>query len=73
MTGTRDWARRLWPRSWQCHRIPRLVPARAPLAAKSLTKALPPNLKTIDMSKEPSCAKQHTTPITTEGGRHRPG
>src|SRR5258708_26297068 len=26
----------------------------------------PAKQKTIDMSKEPSCAKQHTTPITTE-------
>ena len=29
-------------------------------------KARPPNKSTIDMSKEPSCAKQHATPITTE-------
>src|SRR5260370_29773441 len=26
----------------------------------------PAKAKAIDMSKEPSCAKQHTTPITTE-------
>jgi len=26
----------------------------------------PAKQKTIDMSKEPSCAKQHTTPVTTE-------
>ena len=26
----------------------------------------PAKQKTIDMSKEPSCAKQHATPITTE-------
>jgi Carboxypeptidase regulatory-like domain len=26
----------------------------------------PPKMKTIDMSKEPSCAKQHTTPALTE-------
>src|ERR1700730_5587649 len=26
----------------------------------------PPKMKPIDMTKEPSCAKQHTTPVTTE-------
>lgn len=27
----------------------------------------PPKMKPIDMSKEPSCAKQHATPVMTEG------
>ncbi|MGA7294651.1 MAG: hypothetical protein WBW53_02510 [Terriglobales bacterium] len=27
----------------------------------------PAKAKTIDMSKEPSCAKQHAAPVTTEG------
>src|SRR5256885_4415726 len=26
----------------------------------------PPKMKPIDMAKEPSCAKQHATPVTTE-------
>src|SRR5271168_2327304 len=26
----------------------------------------PPKMKPIDMSKEPTCAKQHTTPVMTE-------
>src|SRR5271155_5124112 len=33
----------------------------------------PPKMKPIDMSKEPSCAKQHTTPVTTENVVTGPG
>src|ERR1700684_4300240 len=33
----------------------------------------PPKMKPIDMSKEPSCAKQHATPVTTENVATGPG
>jgi hypothetical protein len=33
----------------------------------------PPKMKAIDMSKEPTCAKQHTTPAMTEGAVTGPG
>jgi hypothetical protein len=33
----------------------------------------PPKLKPIDMSKEPSCAKQHATPVTAENVVTGPG
>ena len=33
----------------------------------------PPKMKPIDMSKEPSCAKQHATPVTTENVMTGPG
>jgi plastocyanin len=33
----------------------------------------PMKMKPIDMSKEPSCAKQHATPITTENATTGPG
>jgi Carboxypeptidase regulatory-like domain len=33
----------------------------------------PPKMKPIDMAKEPSCAKQHATPVMTEAVGVRPG
>src|SRR6202042_835793 len=33
----------------------------------------PMKMKPIDMSKEPSCAKQHATPVTTENVATGPG
>jgi hypothetical protein len=33
----------------------------------------PPKMKPIDMAKEPSCAKQHTTPVMTENVATGPG
>src|SRR6202162_3838357 len=33
----------------------------------------PPKMKPIDMAKEPSCAKQHATPVMTESVGARPG
>jgi len=33
----------------------------------------PPKMKPIDMSKEPTCAKQHATPVMTEGAVTGPG
>ncbi len=33
----------------------------------------PPKMKPIDMAKEPSCAKQHATPVYTEAVGVRPG
>jgi plastocyanin len=33
----------------------------------------PPKMKPIDMAKEPSCAKQHATPVMTEAVSVRPG
>jgi len=45
------------------------VPSAAPsgsIAGKVSYEGTPARQKPIDMSKEPSCAKQHPTPITTE-------
>jgi len=36
------------------------------ISGKVTYEGTPAKPKAIDMSKEPSCAKQHTTPITTE-------
>src|ERR1700716_1494810 len=33
----------------------------------------PPKMKPIDMAKEPTCAKQHATPVMTEAVGVRPG
>ncbi|HTY05441.1 MAG TPA: carboxypeptidase regulatory-like domain-containing protein [Gemmatimonadales bacterium] len=33
----------------------------------------PPKMKPIDMAKEPTCAKQHATPVMTEGAVTGPG
>jgi plastocyanin len=36
------------------------------ISGKVTYTGTPPKMKPIDMSKEPSCAKQHTTPVMTE-------
>ena len=38
----------------------------APSRGKVTYTGTPPKMKPIDMSKEPSCAKQHATPVMTE-------
>src|SRR6476661_9884931 len=45
---------------------PGLLFGAATISGKITYTGTPAKSKTIDMSKEPSCAKQHTTPITTE-------
>ena len=42
-------------------------PAGGTISGKVTYEGIPAKAKTIDMSKEPSCAKQHATPVTTEG------
>jgi hypothetical protein len=42
-------------------------PAGGTISGKVTYEGTPAKAKTIDMSKEPSCAKQHETPVTTEG------
>ena len=47
------------------------APAALPAAAGTISGTVtytgtPPKMRPIDMSKEPSCAKQHTTPVMTE-------
>jgi plastocyanin len=41
-------------------------PASATVSGKITYTGNPPRMKPLDMSKEPSCAKQHATPVTTE-------
>ncbi len=41
-------------------------PSGGTVSGKVTYEGTPAKAKIIDMSKEPSCAKQHTTPITTE-------
>src|SRR5580704_346025 len=41
-------------------------PAGATITGKVTYTGTPPKMKPIDMSKEPSCAKQHATPVMTE-------
>src|SRR3984957_14081485 len=36
------------------------------ISGKINYNSTPPKIKPIDMSKEPSCAKQHATPVMTE-------
>jgi plastocyanin len=43
------------------------------ISGKVTYTGTPPKMKPIDMSKEPTCAKQHTTPITTENVVTGPG
>ena len=43
------------------------------ISGKITYTGTPPKMKPIDMSKEPSCAKQHPTPITTENVMTGPG
>src|ERR1700723_517261 len=55
-----------------------VVFAQPPAGSGSITGKVtytgtPPKMKPIDMSKEPSCAKQHTTPVTTENVVTGPG
>src|SRR6202008_1935000 len=46
---------------------PALLFGAGTVSGKITYTGTPAKQKAIDMSKEPSCAKQHTTPITTEG------
>ena len=48
-------------------------PAVGAISGKVTYEGTPAKAKTIDMSKEPSCAKQHATPVTTEGVVTGPG
>jgi plastocyanin len=41
-------------------------PATGTISGKVTYTGTPPKMKPIDMAKEPSCAKQHTTPVLTE-------
>jgi plastocyanin len=41
-------------------------PATATISGKVNYTGTPPKMKPIDMAKEPSCAKQHATPVMTE-------
>jgi len=55
-----------------------LVFAKPPAGSGSITGKVtytgtPPKMKPIDMSKEPSCAKQHATPVLTENVATGPG
>jgi plastocyanin len=45
---------------------PGTPPAAGTISGKVTYTGTPPKMKPIDMSKEPSCAKQHTTPVMTE-------
>jgi len=42
------------------------APASGSISGKVTYTGTPPKMKPIDMAKEPSCAKQHTTPVMTE-------
>ncbi len=46
--------------------VVRAAPAGGTVSGKVTYEGTPAKSKQIDMSKEPSCAKQHPTPITTE-------
>jgi plastocyanin len=45
---------------------PTPAPATGTISGKVTYTGTPPKMKPIDMAKEPSCAKQHTTPVMTE-------
>jgi len=54
------------------------APAARPIAAGTISGTVtytgtPPKMRPIDMSKEPSCASQHTTPVMTENVVTGPG
>ena len=49
-----------------CAIIVHAGPSGGTVSGKVTYEGTPAKQKPIDMSKEPSCAKQHTTPITTE-------
>lgn len=48
-------------------------PATATISGKVTYTGTPPKMKPIDMAKEPSCAKQHATPVMTENVTTGPG
>jgi hypothetical protein len=48
-------------------------PSGGTISGKVTFEGTPAKPKTIDMSKEPSCAKQHATPVMTEGVVTGPG
>ena len=48
-------------------------PGSGTISGKVTFEGTPAKQKTIDMSKEPSCAKEHATPITTEAVVTGPG
>ena len=55
-----------------------VVFAQPPAGSGSITGKVtytgtPPKMKPIDMSKEPSCAKQHATPVLTQNVTTGPG
>jgi Carboxypeptidase regulatory-like domain len=52
---------------------PALLFAAGTVSGKITYTGTPAKMKPIDMSKEPSCAKQHTTPVTTEAVVTGPG
>jgi plastocyanin len=45
---------------------PPTPPANGTITGKVTYTGTPPKMKPIDMAKEPSCAKQHATPVMTE-------
>jgi plastocyanin len=45
---------------------PPAPPANGTISGKVTYTGTPPKMKPIDMAKEPSCAKQHATPVMTE-------
>lgn len=49
------------------------IPASGSISGKITYTGTPPKMKPIDMSKEPSCAKQHNPPINTENVSTGPG
>jgi hypothetical protein len=48
-------------------------PAGGTISGKVTYTGTPPKMKPIDMAKEPSCAKQHATPVMTENVTTGPG
>lgn len=49
------------------------LPAGGTISGKVTYTGTPPKMKPIDMAKEPSCAKQHATPVMTENVATGPG
>jgi len=52
---------------------PPTPPATGTISGKVTYTGTPPKMKPIDMAKEPSCAKQHATPVMTENVATGPG
>src|ERR1700728_2149119 len=48
-------------------------PAGGTISGKVTYTGTPPKMKPIDMSKEPTCAKQHSTPVMTQNVTTGPG